>query len=75
MTLKRIRLVHITTVPYALSYLAGQVGYMKARGFEVYSLSSPGELLSVFFKEGRHTSPGHRDGETPHSYSRSCPAF
>jgi glycosyltransferase involved in cell wall biosynthesis len=53
MTRKTIRLVHITTVPYALFYFSGQVGYMKARGFEVYALSSPGNLLSVFSeKEG-----------------------
>ncbi len=48
MTRKVIRLVHITTVPYALLYFSGQVGYMKARGFEVYAVSSPGKLLSVF---------------------------
>jgi glycosyltransferase involved in cell wall biosynthesis len=48
MTRKVIRLVHITTVPYALFYFSGQVGYMKARGFEVYAVSSPGKLLSVF---------------------------
>jgi len=48
MTSKPIRLVHIATVPYALFYVAGQVGYMKTRGFEVYGLSSPGKLLSVF---------------------------
>jgi len=46
-----IRLVHITTVPYALSYFSGQVGYMKDRGFEVYGLSSPGKLLSAFSKQ------------------------
>lgn len=50
---KSIRLVHIMTVPYAFTYIAGQVSYMKGRGFEVYGLSSPGELLSLFSeKEG-----------------------
>lgn len=43
-----VRLVHIMTVPYAFTYIKGQVGYMKKRGFEVYGLSSPGELLSQF---------------------------
>jgi len=48
MTPKPIRLVHIMTVPYSFTFIKGQVGYMKARGFEVYGLSSPGELLSKF---------------------------
>lgn len=47
-TPKPIRLVHIMTVPYSFTFIKGQVGYMKARGFEVYGLSSPGELLSLF---------------------------
>ncbi|HEU0068087.1 MAG TPA: glycosyltransferase family 4 protein [Nitrospiraceae bacterium] len=45
---KPIRLVHIMTVPYSFTFIKGQVGYMKAQGFEVYGLSSPGELLSRF---------------------------
>lgn len=50
---KPIRLVHVTTIPYALFYMTGQVGFMKARGFEVHGLSSPGELLAKFSeKEG-----------------------
>ncbi len=48
MTPRPIRLVHIMTVPYSFTYLAGQVSYMKARGFEIYGLSAPGELLSLF---------------------------
>ena len=48
MTPRPTRLVHIMTVPYSFTYLVGQVGYMKARGFEVYGLSAPGELLSLF---------------------------
>jgi glycosyltransferase involved in cell wall biosynthesis len=48
MTPKPIRLVHIMTVPYSFTFIKGQVGYMKAQGFEVYGLSSPGELLSKF---------------------------
>ena len=45
---KPITLVHITTVPQSLAFMTGQVGYMKARGFEVIGLSSPGELLASF---------------------------
>lgn len=51
MSTQRIRLVHMTTVPYALFYVTGQVGYMKRRGFDVYALSSPGGLLSQFSKQ------------------------
>jgi glycosyltransferase involved in cell wall biosynthesis len=48
-----IKLLHITTIPYALIYMAGQVGFMKARGLEVHGLSSPGALLAKFGeKEG-----------------------
>ena len=48
MTPRPIRLVHIMTVPYSFTYLAGQVRFMKARGFEIYGLSAPGKLLSLF---------------------------
>lgn len=48
MTPKPVRIVHIMTVPYSFTFIKGQVGYMKARGFDVYGLSSPGELLSKF---------------------------
>ena len=48
MKTKPITLVHITTVPQSLAFMTGQVGYMKARGFEVIGLSSPGELLTSF---------------------------
>ena len=43
-----IRLLHITTIPQALGFLIGQVGYMKSQGFEVNALSSPGKLLDRF---------------------------
>lgn len=42
------RLVHVTTVPDSLTFVQGQVGYLKARGFEVWALSSPGDLLDEF---------------------------
>lgn len=50
MTKTSIKLVHITTVPESLGFLRGQVGYMKARGFEIIGLSSPGEFLTRFAK-------------------------
>lgn len=45
---KTVKLLHITTVPETLGFLTGQVGYMKARGFDVHALSSPGEFLVEF---------------------------
>ena len=43
-----VRLVHVTTVPGSLTFFQGQVGYLKARGVDVWALSSPGELLDQF---------------------------
>jgi glycosyltransferase involved in cell wall biosynthesis len=43
-----VRLVHVTTVPESLTFFHGQVGYLKARGVDVWALSSPGELLDQF---------------------------
>lgn len=66
---RSLRLVHVTTVPESLGFFVGQVGFMKARGFEVHALSSPGPLLDAFgAREGvpthavempRSISPGH----------------
>lgn len=41
---------HITTVPTSLVFLHGQVGYMKAHGFRIHALSSPGKELDAFAK-------------------------
>ena len=41
-------LLHITTMPMSLTFLDGQVGYMKERGFQVHALSSPGPDLVAF---------------------------
>jgi len=46
--LNMVRLVHVTTVPESLTFFQGQVGYLKARGVDVWALSSPGELLDQF---------------------------
>jgi glycosyltransferase involved in cell wall biosynthesis len=43
-----MRIVHVTTVPMALMFLRGQVGFMKARGLELIAVSSPGEELEEF---------------------------
>lgn len=50
-------IVHITTIPMSLTFLRGQVGYMKERGFDVHVLSSPGEDLDDF--GGREGVPAH----------------
>ena len=41
-------LVQITTVPMSLGFFTGQIGYMKARGFEIQAISSPGADLKKF---------------------------
>ena len=43
-----VRLVHVTTVPDSLDFFTGQVGYVKAHGFDVQAVSSPGEALGAF---------------------------
>ena len=45
---RKLNLLHITTVPLTLGFLHGQVSYMKDHGFDVYAISSPGELLDEF---------------------------
>ncbi|HEX5724472.1 MAG TPA: glycosyltransferase family 4 protein, partial [Longimicrobiaceae bacterium] len=42
------RLVHVTTVPMSLVFLRGQVGYMRALGYRVWAVSSPGPALERF---------------------------
>jgi glycosyltransferase involved in cell wall biosynthesis len=48
-----LTLLHITTVPMSLGFVAGQVGYIKARGFAVHALSSPGIELVTFGERER----------------------
>jgi glycosyltransferase involved in cell wall biosynthesis len=50
---KPLTLLHMTTVPQSLFFLSGQVGYMKARGFDVHALSSPGPFLDRFAERER----------------------
>jgi glycosyltransferase involved in cell wall biosynthesis len=44
-------LLHVTTIPMSLVFLRGQVGFMKARGFRIHALSSPGADLDAFGEE------------------------
>ncbi|MUG92461.1 glycosyltransferase [Scytonema sp. UIC 10036] len=44
----KIKLLHITTVPETFNFFKGQIGYIKAQGYEVHALSSPGKLLIQF---------------------------
>ena len=50
-------LLHITTVPMSLSFLRGQTAFMKARGFEIHAVSSPGPDLDAFAE--RESIPVH----------------
>ena len=47
---KKIKLVHVTTVPQTLGFFRGQIGFLKKRGFEIFLISSPGELGRQFSK-------------------------
>ena len=42
-TQRRLRLVHLTTSPLSLRFLSAQIDYMRARGYEVHCITSPGE--------------------------------
>jgi glycosyltransferase involved in cell wall biosynthesis len=44
-------LLHVTTIPMTLTFLKGQVGYMKDRGFRVHVVSSSGPDLTRFASE------------------------
>lgn len=48
-----VRLVHVVTVPQTFVFLEGQTGYMKARGFEVVGVSSPGPYQTTFAERER----------------------
>lgn len=43
--------VHVTTIPEALGFLKGQVGYMRANGVEVAAVAAPGKYLDDFGRE------------------------
>ena len=41
-------LVHVTTIPLSLRFVAGQAAYMRTKGFESHAVSSPGTSLTQF---------------------------
>jgi len=45
------RVLHVTTVPGTLRFLAGHVAHAKSKGFEVHALSSPGRALDEFARD------------------------
>jgi glycosyltransferase involved in cell wall biosynthesis len=51
MNMKLITLVHVTTIPLSLRFVAGQAAYMKTKGFESHAVSSPGASLIEFAAE------------------------
>ena len=46
-----IILIHVTTVPQSLGFVAGQAAYMRTKGFESHAVSSPGPFLTQFATE------------------------
>lgn len=51
-------MVHVTTIPASLYFLAGQASFIRDRGFAVHAISSPGPDLSTFAdREGAHVHP------------------
>lgn len=47
-TLDSPRLIHMTTVPMSLSFLEGQIEYVKNKGLDVHVISAPDETLDEF---------------------------
>src|SRR5687767_709095 len=45
------RLMHVTTVPSSLIFLNGQVPFVRARGYDVVAVSSPGPELDAFGRD------------------------
>ena len=48
---RKVRLLHVTTVPMSLMFLKGQLNFYMENGFEVHVISSPGEFLDEFCNE------------------------
>lgn len=51
MSVGRLKVIHVTTVPLSLIFLKGQPRYMRERGFELQVVSSPGDELQAFANE------------------------
>ncbi len=45
------RILHVTTVPQTLSFLAGHIAHARDRGFDVQVATSPGDTLEAFQRE------------------------
>ena len=45
---RNIKLIHVTTVPETLHFFRGEVAYLKAHGFDVQAISSPGDQAKEF---------------------------
>lgn len=43
-----VKVIHVTTVPLSLTFIRGQAAFMRARGFNIEVVSSPGEELIAF---------------------------
>jgi glycosyltransferase involved in cell wall biosynthesis len=48
MSQRRLKVIHVTTVPLSLMFLRGQPEYMRARGIDIQVVSSPGDELDTF---------------------------
>jgi glycosyltransferase involved in cell wall biosynthesis len=42
---QKVKLLHITTVSETFAFFRGQIAYMKARGYDIHALASPGEWV------------------------------
>jgi glycosyltransferase involved in cell wall biosynthesis len=54
---RAMKLVHVTTVPMSLGFVAGQAAYMRAKGIDTHAISSPGDSLWEFSE--REGVPAH----------------
>ena len=54
---KKVKLLHITTVSETFNFFRGQIAYMKARGYDIHALASPGEWVEKIIK--REKIPFH----------------
>jgi glycosyltransferase involved in cell wall biosynthesis len=46
-----VRLLHVTTIAETLGFLSGQPAFLRARGFDVHAVASPGERLAAFARD------------------------
>jgi hypothetical protein len=46
-----VKIAHVMTVPKSFAFLRGQVGFMRAAGFSLHAIASPGPELDEFGRE------------------------